>query len=254
MTIHEFGNKGKPTVVLVHPSMTRWDYFEYVIPLLKEQYHLIVPALPGYDPDAKGDYTSVEEIAKELENWIIYSGCANVACLYGCSMGGSVVLRMIADGRLSIQNAVIDGGITPYQFPRLVTRCIAVRDFLMIYLGKMGGMRLLTKAFAADEYSADDLQYIADVLHHMSAKTVWRTFDSCNNYAMPEQIDIGDTTLEYWVAEKEVKARELDLQYMQSHFPRCKFRRFRDIGHGGLAVTQPEKFARGIRFLCEKGA
>jgi hypothetical protein len=79
-------------------------------------------------------------------------------------MGGSIVIRMLIDRRIRIRSAIIDGGITPYQLPYIITRGIAVRDFLMIYMGKLGGIRLLEKAFSADEYSADDLQYIANVL------------------------------------------------------------------------------------------
>ena len=71
MTIHEFGKGNDEIVVLIHPSAVMWDYFEYVIPLMKDRYHLLIPALPGYDTQREGDFTSVEEIASELEDWII---------------------------------------------------------------------------------------------------------------------------------------------------------------------------------------
>jgi pimeloyl-ACP methyl ester carboxylesterase len=154
-----------------------WDYFENVIPILEKKYHLIVPALPGYDPDKNDDLTGVEEIAADLETWLIAHGYCDISCLYGCSMGGSIVIRMLADHQIRIRNAVIDGGITPYQFPYLITRCIAVRVFLMIYMGKLGGIRLLTKAFAADDYSEDDLssmnsniQYLGVLKHDIFAE------------------------------------------------------------------------------------
>ena len=87
MTIHEFGKDNDKVIVLLHPSVVMWDYFEYVIPLLEKKYHLIIPALPGYDPDIKSDFTSVEEISTELEGWLNLNGLSNVTCLYGCSMG-----------------------------------------------------------------------------------------------------------------------------------------------------------------------
>lgn len=71
MTIHEFGHVHDEVVVLVHPSVVMWDYFEYVIPLMQEYYHLIVPALPGYDTESGSDFTSVEQIAEELADWLI---------------------------------------------------------------------------------------------------------------------------------------------------------------------------------------
>ncbi len=70
MTYHEFGTENKRVVLLIHPAVVMWDYFEYVIPLLEKDFHLIIPALPGYDPDQKEDFTGIEEIAAAIERWL----------------------------------------------------------------------------------------------------------------------------------------------------------------------------------------
>lgn len=49
MTIHEYGKDNQKIIVLIHPSVVMWDYFEYITPLLEGKFHLIIPALPGYD-------------------------------------------------------------------------------------------------------------------------------------------------------------------------------------------------------------
>ena len=250
MTIHEFGKDNKQVIVLLHPSVVMWDYFEYVIPLMEKKYHLIIPALPGYDPNIKNDFTSVEKISRELEDWLIRNDHRDVACIYGCSMGGSIVTRMLADNRLNIQGAVIDGGITPYQLPWIITRFIALKDFLLIYTGKIGGAKLLEKAFSTDELSEEDVEYAAKVLKMISAKTIWRTFESCNNYSMPKDISTNCKNIEYWVAEREVKDRRADVAYMKEAFPHTIFRKIKDVGHGGLAPFNPEKFVRGIEKVC----
>lgn len=253
MTIHEFGKENKQIILLVHPSIVMWDYFEYVIPLMEKQYHLIIPALPGYDPEEKNDFTSVEEISVVLEDWLIDHDFRKITCLYGCSMGGSIVTRILADNRLSIQSAVIDGGITPYQLPWIITRFIAIKDFLLIYTGKVGGAKLLEKAFSTDELSEEDVLYAAKVLKMISARTIWRTFESCNNYSMPEDIHTDCRHIEYWIAEKEVKDRKEDVKYIKKHFPHTIFRKIKNVGHGGLAPFNPELFVRGIERACEEG-
>lgn len=150
---------------------------------------MIIPALPGYDEEnPKQHFTSIENIADDLSAWLTARGIKTVDLLYGCSMGGSVILRLIAERKIAVKNAVCDGDITPYKFPWIITRLIAVRDFLMIAMGKIGGPKLLEKAFSTDEYSKDDLKYVAKVLKFMSYKTIWRTFESCNNYSMPKNI------------------------------------------------------------------
>lgn len=252
MNIHEFGKKGSKIVVLIHPSVVMWDYFENVIPLMEKDYHLIVPALPGYDPDKKDDFTSVESIALELEKYLINHSLENIASIYGCSMGGSIILRILANNRLKIKSALIDGGITPYRLPWLFTRFIAIKDFLMIYMGKLGGMKILQRAFSTDELTEEDLKYVEKVLKMMSAKTIWRTFDSCNNYSMPPTVKTDCEHIEYWYSAVEEKARKWDIAYMHKVFPQAEFNRFTEVGHGGLAVLKPELLVRELERLCSQ--
>jgi pimeloyl-ACP methyl ester carboxylesterase len=249
MTIHEFGTENEKVILLLHPSAVMWDYFAYVIPFLEKDYRVVIPALPGYDEEESGDYTSVEEIAAELAGWLKERGFLSLNLAYGCSMGGSIVIRMLADGGIPIQNAVIDGGITPYQLPRALTRLIAVRDFLMVCIGKWGGRKLLLKAFGADGYSDEDFAYVEKVLRFMSYKTIWRTFDSCNNYKMPKPVPQPEGNVEYWYAAAEEKARAWDMDYIKKNFRNARFVKLENVGHGGMASTQPQKMAEMLSNL-----
>lgn len=81
MTIHEYGVGKEKVIVLVHPSAVMWDYFTYVIQILKNNYHLIVPTLPGYDEsNPHEDFTSVEEIADNLAQWLIAQRGLGIPC------------------------------------------------------------------------------------------------------------------------------------------------------------------------------
>lgn len=242
MNIHEFGKENEKTILLIHPSVVKWDYFEYVIPLLQKNYHLLVPALPGYDFENDSDFTSVEQIALELNSWLKAEGYTKLYAVYGCSMGGSIALMVTLGQMIKIEHCIMDGGITPYQLPWIVTRFIALKDYLMMMLGRTGGVWLLEKAFATDDYSKEDLQYVADVLRHCSRKTLWRTFDSCNNYEVPEPVPQVDTQIHYWYAKGEERERKQDIAYMKRKFPQTKFEVLPELGHAGLVLLKPELF------------
>lgn len=246
MNIHEFGKENKKIILLIHPSVVKWDYFEVVIPLLQENYHLLVPALPGYDFENDSDFSSVEQIALELNGWIKANGYTEIYAVYGCSMGGSIALMVTLGQMIKIKHCIMDGGITPYQLPWIVTRFIALKDYLMMMIGRTGGVALLEKAFATDDYSKEDLQYVADVLRHCSRKTIWRTFDSCNNYKVPESVPELSTHIHYWYAEGEEKERKLDINYMKRKFPQTKFEVLPKLGHAGLVLLKPQLFAEMI--------
>ncbi len=251
MKIHEFGKENNKHIILIHPSLVMWDYFVPIIPLLEKDYHLIIPALPGYNEESQEDFTSVEEIANELADWLNVHGYHAIDCLYGCSMGGAVVARMLADHKIIIHAAVIDGGITPYQLPRIVTRLIAMRDFAMVSMGKIGGIRLLVKVFSGDDFSRNDIQYMANIFKLISYKTIWRTFESCNNYSMPERIETNCKRIQYWFGDKEQKERKWDIRYIRKSLPHTKFIRMHNLDHACMVLQRPEKTAKRLRDLCQ---
>ncbi len=253
MKIYEYGKENSEAIVLIHPSVVTWDYFERVIPLLDKDYHLLVPAVPGYDLTDDSEFTSVEQIALELADDLLTMGIRKVKAIYGCSMGGSIVLRMAVDQKIRAEHYIMDGGITPYQLPWLLTRFIALRDFGMMAMGKYGGEKLMIRAFSDSQYSEEDLKYIAMILKHCTCRTLWNTFDSCNNYDMPKQVMHFPGKMHYWFGENERKARDWDIRYMKKFVPETEFMRFRGADHGDLPFFYPEKMARALsRMHCEK--
>ena len=249
MRIYEYGKQNPECILLIHPSLVTWDYFENVVPLLEKDYHLLIPAVPGYDLEDRSQFSSVEEIASELADELLQRGIREVKTIYGCSMGGSIVLRMAADGKLKGRNYIMDGGITPYQLPWILTRFIALRDFGMMALGKLGGESVIVKAFSSTQYSEEDLKYVANIFRHCTYKTLWNTFDSCNNYTMPKGTLRFSGRVHYWYAEKERKARDWDLKYMKKYVPDTVFKCFAGMDHGDMALFYPERMAQELRRL-----
>lgn len=49
-----------------------------MITLLQEKYHLLIPALPGYDFENDSDFTGIEQIAPELNDWLSTGGYRNL--------------------------------------------------------------------------------------------------------------------------------------------------------------------------------
>ena len=217
MRIYEYGKENPECILLIHPSLVTWDYFEYVIPLLEKHYHLLIPALPGYDLNDDSEFSSVEQIASELADDVLKRGIQEVKAIFGCSMGGSIALRMATDGKLKAKNYIMDGG-----------------------------EKLIVKAFSSTQYSEEDLKYVAKIFRHCTYKTFWNTFDSCNNYKMPKKTMRFTGKVHYWYAEKERKARDWDLKYMKKFVPETVFKSFKGMDHGEMALFYPERMAQEL--------
>ncbi|WP_428769854.1 alpha/beta hydrolase [Treponema sp. HNW] len=253
MTIHEFGTEHNDTILMFHPLGVWWDIFEYVIPTLEKEYHLVIPAMPGLDPDRpESTYTSVEDIASEAAKLLIERGQKRIACLFGCSMGGGVVTRMLAEQKIEADCAVIDGGITPYQLPKPLTYLIGVRDWCMLMIGKHASLKALRRMVDPEKFSDDDVAYIRKVFASMSSKTIWRAFYSCNNYSMPQPVPQPPCPVQYRYGEAEKKARAWDIAYIKKTFPTTEFVEVPGQGHGESFTLHPEQFCKDLSGFIKK--
>ncbi|KAG4090089.1 hydrolase, alpha/beta fold family [Neocallimastix lanati (nom. inval.)] len=252
ITIHEFGKENSETIVLFHPLGVWWDVYEYVIPILEKNYHVVVPAVPGLDPDQpKSEFTSIEDIELKIRHWLIENGYGHVKCLYGCSMGGALVTRMIACNQIKIDNAVIDAGITPYQLPKLFTYFIGARDWCMGEMGKHASIKALSSVFNPDKYKEEDLLYVNKVLNGMSSKTIWNAFYSTNNYSLPKEIPEPTCKIQYWYGEEEKKERNWDIDFIKKIYPKTVFVENKGQNHAEFFTLHPEEFCKQLREFIE---
>lgn len=242
MRIDEFGCKNKRTVVMLHGLAMSWRMFRRSIELLAREFHILAVTVPGHDLEDGSEFTSVEAITVQLEDELLDRGLRDVFCLYGLSMGGALALRMLANGRVHFQYAVIDGGITPYELPWLVTRLILLKDVAMTLLGR-SSRRLLAMAFPPGRYAPEMADGMFRLLRHMPVRGIWRAYDSTDNYTMPTPFPALDTHIAYWYGSEEKRERKLDIQYMARHIPDVQFEEIPGVAHAELICTHPEEFA-----------
>lgn len=251
MKFHEFGCKNEKILLMFHGACMTWDMYEKSIKIMAEKVHVIVPAITGHDLSIKEDFTSVEEVVCEIESWLSNRGYDKIDGLYGLSMGGGMAIHMLANNRIKVKYAVIDGGMTPYELPCIITRFIVARDFFMLELGR-SSKKLIERFFPPDKYTNEGIDAVYKMLRHYSAKSVWRVFESCNNYSMPNPVPPLDTQIEYWYGEKEEKDRTWDIKYVKKIWADVRFRKILNTFHGEYCLRFPDKFAMDMLQRLEK--
>ncbi len=245
MLLHEFGNTDGKRIVLIHGTCMSWNMFENIIAILSRDHHVIAVSVPGHDPETKENFTSVEDISLLIENELMEKGYRDIDLLYGLSMGGAFVLRMLADNRLRVKHAVMDGGITPYEYSYPVTRMILLKDYLLTKAAQYD-QRLLKTAFPDKDYTKAGTDAMYRVLKHMSNRTLWNVYRSTDNYKMPETFPEIPTVIEYWYGEKEKEERKTDIAYMKKHIPHVIFREIPEMKHGQYVMTMPKRFCEDL--------
>lgn len=248
MLLHEFGanNVKAKTVLMIHGLAMSWDMLRPAIDLAADECRIIAVAVPGMDMDEQNEFTSVERIARQIEDELLAMGLGEIDCIYGLSMGGGIAIRMLADDRVRFRCAIIDAGITPYELPWLQTRLILAGDVLSTLLGK-ASKKLLELAFPPEDYTQQAVDRMYEVMRHMTLKTIWRAYDSTDNYSMPERFPELETSIQYWYGSKEKRARKLDIQYVQKHIPDICLREIPDMAHGQYIMAHPEQFVLDMK-------
>ena len=252
MIFHEFGLEQEKRIVFFHASCMTWNMYQETISILSKQAHIIIPALPGHDLTRKDDhFTSVEEIAEEVEMWLSSKGYHEIDLLYGLSMGGAIAIRLLADRKIKVRHAVIDGGITPYQLPRLITRFLAIRDFLMIELGR-SNRKFIDLALNPQKYPREASDTVYKVIKHFDIQTAWRIFESCNNYSMSDNVLHLNAQMEYWYGQQEEKDRAWNIAYVKRIFPDTKFREIKQMGHAEYSLLHQNIFTADLLEIMNK--
>ena len=243
ITIHESGIEN-PDILLMYPPLgCRWDIYDYVRPVLEEHFHLMIVSYPGLDEEhPESEFTSVEQVTGEAEEALLGRGIHHVKCLFGCSMGGGMVARMLSTGRITADYCIMDGGMTPYELPKIATFFIGIRDYLMIVAAKRMGINALREVMNPDKFSEEDAKYMLDCLRSMSRKSIWRCFYSANNYRLALPLAKPKGRVIYWYGSEEKKDRAWDIRYIQKHLPWAEIMENPGVGHAEFFTLYPERF------------
>ena len=95
MKVIEFGKQNQDTVLLLHGGGLSWWNYREVAKLLEEDYHGILPVLDGH-ADSNAAFTTIEDNAKRIIDYIDIRFGGQVTILGGLSLGGQVALEMIS--------------------------------------------------------------------------------------------------------------------------------------------------------------
>ncbi|WP_347453359.1 alpha/beta fold hydrolase [Clostridium sp. L74] len=132
-----FGDNHSKIFLFYHGSCTHWSWYKGSLDELAKKYFVIVPILDGYDKNNKTDFTSIVKAVKGTTDYLINYGYKKIHGIYGISLGGALIIRMLAENKIYIDKTIIDVGITPYQLPKVFTRFILLKDYLGIKILKL---------------------------------------------------------------------------------------------------------------------
>lgn len=96
MKFHEFGNKNRPHIMLIHGGGNAWWNYLRQAEVLSNKYHVILPTLDGHGEEYETTYISTEDTADKLISYIDENCSGHLFALCGVSLGGQIVMELLS--------------------------------------------------------------------------------------------------------------------------------------------------------------
>ncbi len=250
MRVLEYGKEHEKTLLFLPCTAEPEWAFADSVGLLSQDYHVMQIVYDGHGETGE-DFISVETTVDEITDWLRTHGIPRLDVAYGCSLGGACLTRFLALGKIPVECAVIDAGITPYQMPPILRRLACLRDFLGFRLIAKS-RKILEAAYPPERWTlpgrdpVKEYDALAAYLKTYSKHTVRNIFWSANNYALPTKPAETGGCITYWYGEEEKKARHSNIRFIKQYFPQAELREIPKMDHAESVMLHPQEFYRRI--------
>lgn len=130
--VDEVGERGAPTVVLLHGAGTSGWIQTRQVAALATDLHVLVPDLPGHGRSNALTWTSIADMATAMADAVASRASDRPVHIVGLSLGGYVGLRLAASGATWVASATVSGvNVLPFPNPRVMKAIgVAITPFL----------------------------------------------------------------------------------------------------------------------------
>lgn len=190
MVMHVYGQEEAPVVLMLHPmGITAEKMYERIASSFKGEYYFLIPDMGNHGDDTS-DFTSAEEEALQIYKYLRDHKIADLALLYGASMGAVVALRLIGYRDLTVRNMYLDGA----PVARLSLPMRKIFGPVLVWQKGIYAKNDREKLSEFIERWGDDINdHMAECFKKFSKKTIGNIADVCvrgNLVSIPEELQV----------------------------------------------------------------
>lgn len=258
MEFKEFGDQQNPKLLLIHGSASTWELnFGSIVEELSDDFFLILPLLNGHNPNRKKEFHSIEEEAKDIENYIIEQCNGKIDGAYGISFGGSILIQLLANNNISIGKAILDSAVC---MPLGIFANLAAKAFAsqIIKLENNKPLSPVMKIISGLDdhkirkaYSDNTKTSYIPQIPYISPETIRKTILECTRFRIPARITATASEVTFWYGGKEPMAIK-SARNLKKFLPDMTIKIFEDLGHGGL-IMNPDRLISELRQELKQG-
>ena len=244
--------------MLIHGGGNAWWNYLRQARALSQRYHVILPTLDGHGEEYKRPYHSTEQTADQLMDYILQECGGRLFALCGVSLGGQIVMELLARKSDITEKAIIDGSLC-FPQPVLARFCIAsVRLFGPLLFSETAcrcQLALMDRFLPEEMRYPEEIKayYLQDMpkLPRETLYAMYRTY--MMRYRLKGRVKDSRAQVMYWYGEKEMNCVKKSARLFQTLLPACELYEAKGYGHGYLSVYRPDEWLKiAVPFLERK--
>lgn len=241
MKVVEVGQENQDVIVLLHGGGFSWWQYQAQMDLLCENYHVVLPILDGH-AGSDADFTSIEDNAKRLLDYIDKTYGGSVFLIAGLSLGGQILLEMLALRKDICQYAIVESAaIIPDKLTAGLVAPLFSMSFPLIkkkWFAKMQFCYLGIRADLFEHYYGDTVKLSKqNLIAFIKASSLYQVKKNLKNSLARVRIIVG---------EKETKKMHASERYLHDLLPDSRLEIKAGLAHGQYAINQPDLYVKEL--------
>lgn len=241
MKVVEVGQENQDVIVLLHGGGFSWWQYQAQMDLLCENYHVVLPILDEH-AGSDADFTSIEDNAKRLLDYIDKTYGGSVFLIAGLSLGGQILLEMLALRKDICQYAIVESAaIIPDKLTAGLVAPLFSMSFPLIkkkWFAKMQFCYLGIRADLFEHYYGDTVKLSKqNLIAFIKASSLYQVKKNLKNSLARVRIIVG---------EKETKKMHASARYLHDLLPDSRLEIKAGLAHGQYAINQPDLYVKEL--------
>ena len=249
MIFHTFGNSENKAIMLIHGMLTPWQIWEDAVSVLSNDYFVIVPELDAHTEDKPSRFTSVENEAEQLRDYLIQNHNGELYALCGLSMGGRIAATLAGVDGIKIKHLVLDGAPLK-KMPKLFIGFMKESYITIIKKSKKRDPKVIESCkrnFLPERYH----EYFFRIADNMDNESIFRILDSVFSDFTFKTYDSGMKILfMHGTKGNEIVSKKAAITMREAN-PQTEIRCFDGYAHAQLACFEPQNWIKEVlKFLA----
>ena len=245
MIVKEYGKSNKDIIILLHGGGLSWWNYEEVSEILKSNYHVILPILDGHSGSDR-DFTSIENNANEIIEYIDNNYNGNVKLIGGLSLGAQILLDILSKRDNICEYAIIESALVcPMKMTNRLIELLINMSYGLInkkWFSKLQFKSLKIKKELFDKYYIDSSNITKDnMISFLKANSNYHLKNIKTNKSKSIVV-VGSKERPIMIKSAKIIHDELinsELEILSGYY------------HGDLSINHPNEYAEKVNKLIK---